>query len=135
MPRLRLSVRLLMALIAFAALAMAVAIMARRSGEFRALAEEQADAEQLSLSYADEARGPTGDRQRVAGRADGRLPPGAAVNRPPGIPGSPSRPTRRSPSRRREWPPGQLRPCPRSLRPGEPLVGGMRRAEMTSPRL
>ena len=66
MPRLRLSVRLLMVLIAFAAVAMAATVMARRSGEFRALAEEQADAEQLSLSYADEARGPTGDRQRVA---------------------------------------------------------------------
>ena len=121
MPRLRLSVRLLMVLIAFAALAMAVAIMARRSGEFRALAEEQADAEQLSLSYADEARGPTGDRQRVA-RGEQMAAYHRALRvkyeRPPGIPGSPSRPTRRSPSRRREWPPGQLRPCPRSLRPG-----------------
>ena len=79
MPRLRLSVRLLMVLIEFAALAMAVAIMARRSGEFRALVEEQADAEQLSLSYADEASRP--DRRPAAsgaGRADGRLPPGAA---------------------------------------------------------
>jgi hypothetical protein len=56
----------MIALVAVVALAMAVAIMLKRSGEFRAQADEQADAEQMSLSYADEARGPNGDRQRVA---------------------------------------------------------------------
>jgi hypothetical protein len=55
-----------MAVVAITGLVMALAIMARRSGEFRALAEEQADAEQMSLSYADDARGEGGDRQRVA---------------------------------------------------------------------
>src|SRR4051794_22208990 len=38
----------------------------RRSGEFRALAEEQADFEAGSLEYADDARGERGDPQRVA---------------------------------------------------------------------
>jgi hypothetical protein len=55
-----------MVIVAITGLAMAVAIMARRSSEFRALAEQQADAEQMSLSYADEARGENGDKQRVA---------------------------------------------------------------------
>jgi hypothetical protein len=61
----RVSIRSLMALVAIAGVAMAVAVMARRSNEFRALAEEQADAEQMSLSYADDARGENGDPQRV----------------------------------------------------------------------
>jgi hypothetical protein len=55
-----------MVIVAIAGLAMALAIMVRRSGEFRALAEQQADAEQMSLSYADEGRGANGDKQRVA---------------------------------------------------------------------
>jgi hypothetical protein len=55
-----------MVLVAIAGLAMAVAIMARRSSEFRDLAEQQADAEQMSLAYADDARGAGGDAQRVA---------------------------------------------------------------------
>jgi hypothetical protein len=66
MPRFRMTVRRVMAFVAVFAVALAVAVMLRRSGEFRALAEDQADSEQLSLSYADEARGPNGDRQRVA---------------------------------------------------------------------
>jgi hypothetical protein len=40
--------------------------MAKRSNEYRAVAEEQAEAEATSLSYADDARGPEGDPQRVA---------------------------------------------------------------------
>jgi hypothetical protein len=55
-----------MAIVAIVGLALAVADMVRRSNEFRELAEEQADAEQMSQSYADEARGEHGDRQRVA---------------------------------------------------------------------
>jgi hypothetical protein len=55
-----------MALVALAAIALGVAVMALRSQEFRAMAEEQADAEELSLSYADEGRGEHGDPQRVA---------------------------------------------------------------------
>jgi hypothetical protein len=55
-----------MAIVAIAGLAMAGTILVNRSNEFRVLAEEQADAEQMSLSYADDARGENGDRQRVA---------------------------------------------------------------------
>jgi hypothetical protein len=62
----RITVRRLMVLIALASLAMAVAIMVKRSAEFRAIAAEQADAEQMSHAYADDARGEDGDRQRVA---------------------------------------------------------------------
>jgi hypothetical protein len=66
MPRFRLTVRRLMAAIAVVALALGLATMLKRSADFRALAAEQADAEAMSLSYADEARGANGDRQRVA---------------------------------------------------------------------
>jgi hypothetical protein len=65
-PMRRISIRMLMVLVAIAGLAMAGAIMVRRSTEFRALAEEQADAEMMSMSYADDARGEGGDSQRVA---------------------------------------------------------------------
>jgi hypothetical protein len=64
--RIRFTVRRLMVLVALAGLAMAVATLVKRSTEFRALAEEQADAEQMSLAYADEGRGEGGDPQRVA---------------------------------------------------------------------
>jgi hypothetical protein len=66
LPRVRISIRLLMALVAIAGLALAAAIMAGRSAEFRARAEHQAESEALSRAYADEARGPGGDGQRVA---------------------------------------------------------------------
>jgi hypothetical protein len=62
----RFTVRLLMAVVAIVGLAMAAAVMAGRSNEFRAMAEEQADSEQMSLAYADEGRGERGDPQRVA---------------------------------------------------------------------
>src|SRR5262245_48929852 len=64
--RIRFTVRRLMALVAIAGLALAVAIMVKRSTEFLALAEEQAEAEQTSLAYADDAGGEGGDPQRVA---------------------------------------------------------------------
>ena len=64
--RLRFTVRLLMAILAIAGLATAGAVMAKRSNEYRAVAEEQAEAEATSLGYADDARGPDGDPQRVA---------------------------------------------------------------------
>jgi hypothetical protein len=60
------SIRVLMAVVAIAALAMAMGVMVKRSNEFRALAEDQAESEQMSLAYADEGRGETGDPQRVA---------------------------------------------------------------------
>jgi hypothetical protein len=62
----RFTVRLLMAVVAIVGLVIAAAVLARRSNEFRALAEEQAEAEATSLGYADDARGPDGDPQRVA---------------------------------------------------------------------
>jgi hypothetical protein len=66
LPRFRFTVRRLIALVISAGLAMAGAIMVKRSSEFRALAEEQAEAEQTSLAYADDARGAGRDPQRVA---------------------------------------------------------------------
>ena len=60
---------MLMGVVAIVALVTAIAVMVKRSNEFRALAEEQADSEQMSLAYADEGRGgrgETGDPQRVA---------------------------------------------------------------------
>jgi hypothetical protein len=60
------SIRVLMAVVAIAALAMAMGVMVKRSNEFRALAEDQAESEQMSLAYADEGKGETGDPQRVA---------------------------------------------------------------------
>jgi hypothetical protein len=62
----RISIRMLMALVAIAAFAMAGVMMVRRSNEFRAITEEQADAERASMEYADDARGERGDPQRVA---------------------------------------------------------------------
>src|SRR5262245_11372892 len=62
----RVSIRMLMALVAIAALIMAGAVLLKRSSEFRSLAEEQADSEMGSLEYADDARGERGDPQRVA---------------------------------------------------------------------
>ena len=56
---------MLMVVVAIAALGMAIGVTLKRSSEFRALAEEQADSEQMSLAYADEGRGETGDPQRV----------------------------------------------------------------------
>ncbi len=55
-----------MALVAIAGLALAVAIRAGRSAEFRARAEHDAEFEALSHAHADEARGPGGDGRRVA---------------------------------------------------------------------
>jgi hypothetical protein len=62
----RFSIRTLMALVAIAGLIMAGVMLVKRSSEFRASAEEQADAEMMSIAYADEARGERGDPQRVA---------------------------------------------------------------------
>ena len=62
----RFSIRTLMILVAIAALIMAGAVLAKRSMDFRALAEEQADSEMASLEYVDDARGEHGDPQRVA---------------------------------------------------------------------
>jgi hypothetical protein len=64
--RIRFTVRRLMAVVAIACLAMAGAVLVKRSMEFRALAEKQAFNETMSRAYADEGRGPTGDKQRVA---------------------------------------------------------------------
>ena len=64
--RRRISIGMLMALVAIAALMMAGAVLVKRSSEFRALAEEQADSEMASLAYSDDARGARGDAQRVA---------------------------------------------------------------------
>jgi hypothetical protein len=64
--RRRISIRMLMALVAIAALIMAGGVLVKRSSEFRALAEEQADSEMASLEYAGDARGERGDPQRVA---------------------------------------------------------------------
>jgi hypothetical protein len=66
LTRPRFTVRRLMIAVAVVGLALATAIMMRRSDEFRALAEEQADNEAASLEYADDARGEHGDQQRVA---------------------------------------------------------------------
>jgi hypothetical protein len=57
---------MLMALVAIAALIMAGAVLVTRSSGFRAVAEEQADSEMVSLEYADDARGERGEPQRVA---------------------------------------------------------------------
>jgi hypothetical protein len=62
----RISIRNLMVFIVIAGLMMAAAVMVKRSSEFRALAEEQAEAELTSIGYADDARGEGGDPQRVA---------------------------------------------------------------------
>ena len=71
------SIRMLMAVVAIAALVMATAVMVKRSSEFRALADEQADSEQMSLAYADEGRGETGDSTACcARRADGGVSSG-----------------------------------------------------------
>jgi hypothetical protein len=64
--RIRFTVRRVMVLVAIAGLAMAVATLVKRSNEFRALAEEQAEAELTSVGYADDARGEGRDPQRVA---------------------------------------------------------------------
>jgi len=66
MPRPRLTVRRLMILVVLVALALTWPILARRSSQFEALARDQAEAEALSLSDADDARGRDGDPQRVA---------------------------------------------------------------------
>jgi hypothetical protein len=55
-----------LALVAISALIVAGAVLARRSSEFRPIAEEPADSEMASLEYADDARGESGDPQRVA---------------------------------------------------------------------
>lgn len=62
----RFTIRRLMVVVAAAGLIMAAVVMARRSREMSIRAEQQAVAEQLSLSYADDARGRNGDPQRVA---------------------------------------------------------------------
>lgn len=66
MPRPRLTIRVMIGLVALTAVALAALVMIRRSNDFRAMAVEQRDTEELSMSYADDARGPSGDRQRVA---------------------------------------------------------------------
>jgi hypothetical protein len=66
MPRFRLTLRRLMAVIALAGLTSGMAIMVKRSLAFRARADQQADSEQMSRAYADDARGERGDPQRVA---------------------------------------------------------------------
>jgi hypothetical protein len=55
-----------MVAVAVVGLALAIAVMAKRSSEFRTMAEEQANSEAGSLEYADDASGVNGDRQRVA---------------------------------------------------------------------
>jgi hypothetical protein len=62
----RLSIRILMALVMIAGLILAVAVMLKRSSDFRVLAQEQEEAELTSMGYADDARGEGGDPQRVA---------------------------------------------------------------------
>jgi hypothetical protein len=64
--RIRFNVHLLMVAVAIVGFAMAGATLVRRSNRFRALAEDQAEAEAMSLAYADDARGEGGDQQRVA---------------------------------------------------------------------
>ena len=64
--RRRISLRMLMALVAIAALIMAGVVLVKRSSEFGALAEEQEESEMASIEYADDARGESGDPQRVA---------------------------------------------------------------------
>lgn len=66
LPRFRIRLRHSMAILAILALGLGLWIMKQRSDEFRLLAAEQAEAEQLSMAYADDARGPGGDPQRVA---------------------------------------------------------------------
>ena len=66
MLRPRLKLPHVMALVAILALAIWLGVMLKRSHDFRVLAAEQAEAEQLSMAYADEARGMNGDEQRVA---------------------------------------------------------------------
>jgi hypothetical protein len=61
----RLTVRRLMVGVAIIGLVLAMAVMVRRSGEFREMAEQQAEYEAGSLAYADDARGERGDPQRV----------------------------------------------------------------------
>jgi hypothetical protein len=65
-PLVRFTVRRLMVAVAVVALALFLAVMLRRSYEYRERALENAEAEQLSMSYADEGRGEHGDPQRVA---------------------------------------------------------------------
>lgn len=65
MSRLRLTIRRMMFLVAIVGMGLATALMIQRSRQFARIAEEQAYSESLSLSYADEARGKHGDRQRV----------------------------------------------------------------------
>jgi hypothetical protein len=65
--RRRISIRMLTAWVAIAALMMAGAVLVERWSEFRARVERQADFEMASLEYADDARGQRGDPQRVAG--------------------------------------------------------------------
>jgi hypothetical protein len=64
--RIRFKVHLLMVVVAIGAFAMAGPTLVRRSNRFRALAEDQAEAEAMSLAYADDARGEGRAPQRVA---------------------------------------------------------------------
>jgi hypothetical protein len=64
--RIRFKVHLLMVAVAIVAFAMAGATLVRRSNRFRALAKDQAEAEVMSLAYADDERGEGGAPQRVA---------------------------------------------------------------------
>ena len=66
LPRVRFTVRRMMVAVCVLAVALFTAVMLRRSYEYRERALENADAEELSLSYADEGRGENGDPQRVA---------------------------------------------------------------------
>src|SRR5258708_3462243 len=61
----RLTIRRLLLVLAIIGLVLATVVMVRRSGEFREMAEQQADYEAGSLAYADDARGEGGDPQRV----------------------------------------------------------------------
>ena len=57
----RLSIRTLMVLVPIIGLLMAVAVLVKRSHEFRTIADEQGEPEMTSIGNADDARGEVGD--------------------------------------------------------------------------
>jgi len=95
----RFPIRHLMAIVAIVGLAMTKAVMVQRSNDYRALARAHADAERLSVEYANQIRGLTG-----TGRLEARYELMSAYHRalksstslPPVVPGSSSSRTRRS---------------------------------------
>lgn len=65
LPRVRVTVRRLMVGVAVTALALAADQVRRRRADYLGRAAINADAEQMSRAYADDARGPHCDPQRV----------------------------------------------------------------------